>query len=537
MNLDHEVAREYLDSGAQSLDAAQRAALSAHVADCEDCRAYGEQVAALGAMLRGALDARWGQGPDSLRSTLAIQKRLRRRAMLKQTYALAGSLAGLAGLVVLAVLLGGWLSRQATTPPMIYPGGAGTQLGVGRMATLPATSATVPATDTAMASVGWLPLTPTTSLPAAAPAPMVTLAPGGESVPASAQRLAFETNRDGNWEVYLWARGLVQNLTHNPANDGGPLWSLDGQSLLFTSDRTGQTEYFVMGADGSQVRQVTHESQAGVSFGPGAWSPDGQWLAGIASSAEPPQDQIRLVAVKGDQPDRLLAWSDGLGASATMTETSIVSPQWSPDGAYLAFQFCHRATCQIVLTSPGHGPQAVSLNSCQGVGPNALAWSPDGKRLACFSAAGTDDVALRQVSLTIFRVEALDHVMPETSVKLLADILFRLYGNLAWSPDGRRLLFTVDWQGLQLYQLYVVNADGTGLTRLGDNLDFASPVWSPDGEWIAFSRRLDLGVENVDIDQINVKQALQQPGGVAISRVTTGGANFHPQWQTRPRLP
>jgi Tol biopolymer transport system component len=54
-----------------------------------------------------------------------------------------------------------------------------------------------------------------------------------------------------------------------------------------------------------------------------------------------------------------------------------------------------------------------------------------------------------------------------------------------WSPDGTRLAFTSREEGN--FEIYVVNANGTGRTRLtrsgGTNV---APTWSPDGQWIAY---------------------------------------------------
>src|SRR5207244_616815 len=55
----------------------------------------------------------------------------------------------------------------------------------------------------------------------------------------------------------------------------------------------------------------------------------------------------------------------------------------------------------------------------------------------------------------------------------------------AWSPDGKRIAFTrIDYTKAPDYGVYVMNADGTGATKILD--DAGEPAWSPDGKSIAF---------------------------------------------------
>ena len=58
---------------------------------------------------------------------------------------------------------------------------------------------------------------------------------------AAAGQIAFISDRDGNREIYVMnadGTGLV-NLTNNPADDEGPVWSPDGSEILFESTRDG----------------------------------------------------------------------------------------------------------------------------------------------------------------------------------------------------------------------------------------------------------------------------------------------------------
>jgi TolB protein len=70
-------------------------------------------------------------------------------------------------------------------------------------------------------------------------------------------RLAYMSDHDGNWEVYVVAlTGQVWRLTVNDANDGIPAWSPDGNYIAFLSDRDGSWGLYLMKPDGSEQRKV-----------------------------------------------------------------------------------------------------------------------------------------------------------------------------------------------------------------------------------------------------------------------------------------
>jgi len=71
-------------------------------------------------------------------------------------------------------------------------------------------------------------------------------------------KVAFMGNRDGDWEIYvvgLDGSGLKQ-LTSNGASDGLPVWSPDGKTLAFVSDQGGTWAVWAMGADGANARRL-----------------------------------------------------------------------------------------------------------------------------------------------------------------------------------------------------------------------------------------------------------------------------------------
>ena len=71
-------------------------------------------------------------------------------------------------------------------------------------------------------------------------------------------RIAFMSNRDGNWEIYVVREdgtGLSR-LTNNASDDGLPAWSPDGKTIAFVSNQGGAWAVWVMNADGSSRREL-----------------------------------------------------------------------------------------------------------------------------------------------------------------------------------------------------------------------------------------------------------------------------------------
>ena len=76
--------------------------------------------------------------------------------------------------------------------------------------------------------------------------------------------IAFTSTRDGNSEVYVMnADGSAPiNLTKHPESDFFPTWSPDGKKLAFVSERDGNREIYVMNADGSNQTRLTENDSS-----------------------------------------------------------------------------------------------------------------------------------------------------------------------------------------------------------------------------------------------------------------------------------
>lgn len=101
---------------------------------------------------------------------------------------------------------------------------------------------------------------------------------------------------------------------------------------------------------------------------------------------------------------------------------------------------------------------------------SSAAWSPDGTRLALDCSATSQGLCIVQANGADLR--ALTTVRGDS--------------HPAWSPDGTRIVFVSKRDGHE--QIYVLQADGSQLTRLTNNkARDTDPTWSPDGQKIAFT--------------------------------------------------
>ena len=153
-----------------------------------------------------------------------------------------------------------------------------------------------------------------------------------DSAPAwspGGRKLAFTSTRDGNSEIYVMdadGTGIAMNLTNHPGMDQLPVFSPDGTKLAFATSRDGNFEIYVMAADGSAAVNLTRNpaNDAWPEF-----SPDGRRLA-FGSTRE--------AGVAGDI-DSWVMNLDGAAPPINLTDAMVTNerwPAWSPDGTRLA---------------------------------------------------------------------------------------------------------------------------------------------------------------------------------------------------------
>ena len=112
---------------------------------------------------------------------------------------------------------------------------------------------------------------------------------------------------DGNFEIYVMKKDELNspptelnNMTKNSASDEAPAWSPDGSKIVFSSDRDGNYEVYVMNADGSNPTNLTNNSADDEDP---TWSPDGNKIAFI--TYRDGKGEVYVMNADGSNPTNL----------------------------------------------------------------------------------------------------------------------------------------------------------------------------------------------------------------------------------------
>ncbi|MFL5580097.1 MAG: S9 family peptidase [Gemmatimonadaceae bacterium] len=266
------------------------------------------------------------------------------------------------------------------------------------------------------------------------------------------------------WESSLWIVNADGTRNRVLLQGSNARWSPDGTRIAYLAKgEPSGTQVWVryMDAEGSAT-QVTRLSETPSDL---AWSPDGKSIA------------FRMLVPKKDDW-RLDIPAAPKGAKWTEPPRVVTKLSYRRDRqGFIDDGYRH----VFVVSAEGGTPRQVTSGDWEHGAPR---WTPDGRGIL-FSALRVEDAEYRWRESEIYRVDVATGRFTQLTNRKGPD------GNPTPSPDGRFVAYTgfdstdATWKDSRLY---VMNADGSGVRNLTEQLD-RSPTdifWAPDGTGIYF---------------------------------------------------
>lgn len=254
-------------------------------------------------------------------------------------------------------------------------------------------------------------------------------------------------------------------VTSGGAKSGWPMWSADGVTIYFMSDRSGNENLWSRAASGGEAKMLTRFANGRLLWP--SIAADGQAIAferdfGVwtydVGSGQARQVPITLRGVPAGPGVEHLTLSNGIQQLAL-----------SPDAKKLAFV----VRGELFAVSAKDGGDATRVTTTAG-SEEQIAWAPDSRRLAYSSD--------RDGPWHLYLYDFTTRTESQLTRGRANDISPR------WSPDGTRLSFVRGGEELRLLDV----ASGTERRIAAARLSrppFVDPrevAWSPDGKWLAY---------------------------------------------------
>ncbi|NSW77736.1 MAG: PD40 domain-containing protein [Chthonomonadetes bacterium] len=324
-------------------------------------------------------------------------------------------------------------------------------------------------------------------------------------------RKGYRGSASGDIWIHHLKEGRFVRLTDDNIPDTQPMWSPDGKTLYFLSERDGTANLWAMGTDGKGAKQLTRYRGDGVRFPQIARN--GSLIAyeqGMdICTLNPASGEINILQITapaGDVRRREDLW---LQVRGDVSEFAI-----APSGKEVAFVVRGEV---FVTRYPDGGP---ARRLTETVEPEyGLTWSPDSKSLVFASERGgttslylvtsddPEEPRLRRTSK--LKTERLTNSpQPDTSP--------------VFSPDGKKIAFRRGNGNLVILDLETKQE-----RTLVTHWNLGQFVWSPDSRWIAFE--MEDNEYNSDIYILSVEDGKT----VNVSRHPNNDIN--PSWSANGR--
>ena len=252
-----------------------------------------------------------------------------------------------------------------------------------------------------------------------------SISPDGSRVAYSTYNHVNDKKRYFDIETAALDGSDRQRLTRKAGLDMAPGWLSNSDRIAFRREASSNcahdfsdSGFYTMKPSGSDVRRVLPKKSVGQDkyHGTWAWSPDEERIAvteQYGNRLKPSHitvEQTALDVVNADGSDRKRLAEDVAG------KVWLSSPEWSPDGAHIAFtRFQDDRVKLLTIGADGSGLSEVADVPENG---RSLSWSPDGSQIMYVSTAN-------------------DLYLVEMDGSEVLNLGSRVYAS--WSPDGSRI--------------------------------------------------------------------------------------------------
>lgn len=346
----------------------------------------------------------------------------------------------------------------------------------------------------------------------------LALSPDGKKVAFTARGEVFAVSAEDG--------GVATRVTHTVAPESEITWAPDSRRIAYVSKRDGSPSLYVYDFGSMTEAPVTEGASSEVTP---RFSPDGTRLAYVRNGR-----QVRAVTLESGE-DALLAEAQLWVDPFTPAEPLV----WSPDGEWVAYLASDDRMFTNAWVVPAAGGEAHAVAGLANSFAGSIAWDPSGETLYFDTQHRTQTGQVAAIDLVpktpLFREDRFAELFEEEEdqpsgsaalgsdategddgtpvTPVFADIRRRLtllpigvdVGSIALSPDGKTLLFTGAAEGQQNLYAFSVDpeADGPRVTRqVTSTRGFKSrPQFTPDGKEVFFLAQGRIQAANVESGQ------------------------------------
>ncbi|MBI3652359.1 MAG: PD40 domain-containing protein [Acidobacteria bacterium] len=287
--------------------------------------------------------------------------------------------------------------------------------------------------------------------------------------------LAYVERKDGQFDIWKIPTkgGAPLQVTHDAAIERSPVWSADGNSLIYEVSQEGVNELRMVEMQNAQAVFSLSSVEAG-------------------DIADISRDGTKILyRSRKDESD---LWKVNVATGEDVQITSDIGvefwPDFSPDGQTIVYQAKRGSNFQIdpfnctILTKSlarDRQPAALAASACE------AQWSPDGTHLAflrqeksLFNLSIVEAIGGQERRVTEGGVSSGGFALVPYNLSYTKDY--------SWSPDSSKIAYIAKKEEVQ--NVWVTAIDGSGETQLSNHTDsslyLACPLWSPDGKRLAY---------------------------------------------------